>query len=243
MLQEMQESWRPCSTSKFWTPRVHTRVRWWHPQEYLRFPPTFDRYDPISDLLVFRTNMQFKQPLPATQEGITFHHTLPLPLQKYLPTTIRGSHWVSRRIRFRTLPFCWSSKLSVKNRSSSWHVGSNCLRVWQRCPMEERGWALCEYWCYPAWWLTLEGLPTPVQWPYTSWHSSEMDDAILWALHRDSRQVLHHQLASGHFKDCINFTPYRQFNGDGHRTWSNLMSADWSWKQAVRHIIYVSLIN
>jgi hypothetical protein len=60
---------------------------------------------------------------------------------------------------------------------------------------------------------------------------------------RDSRQVLHHQLASGHFKDCINLTPYRQFNGDGQRTWSNLMSADWSWKQAVRHIIYVSLIN
>jgi hypothetical protein len=50
---------------------------------------------------------------------------------------------------------------------------------------------------------------------------------------RDSRQVLRHQLASAHFKDSVNLTPYRQFDRSGQRCWSNLMSGDWSWAQAV----------
>ena len=51
---------------------------------------------------------------------------------------------------------------------------------------------------------------------------------------RNSRQVLHLQLATSDFHDKINYVPYRQFNGSGERVWSNLMSADWSWSQAVR---------
>jgi hypothetical protein len=51
---------------------------------------------------------------------------------------------------------------------------------------------------------------------------------------RNSRQVLHHQLATSQFKDTINLSPYRQFDGTGKRVWSNLMSADWAWTQAVR---------
>ena len=50
---------------------------------------------------------------------------------------------------------------------------------------------------------------------------------------RNSRQILHHQLATSQFKDTINLSPYRQFDGTGTRVWSNLMSADWAWKQAV----------
>lgn len=50
---------------------------------------------------------------------------------------------------------------------------------------------------------------------------------------RDARQVLQHQLASAQFKDQINLVPYRQFNSKGQRVWSNLMSADWAWSQAV----------
>jgi hypothetical protein len=50
---------------------------------------------------------------------------------------------------------------------------------------------------------------------------------------RDSRQVLHHQLATKQFKDKINLTPYRQFNSKGQRVWSNIMLADWAWSQAV----------
>jgi len=53
---------------------------------------------------------------------------------------------------------------------------------------------------------------------------------------RDSRQVLQHQLASAQFKDKINLIPYRQFDGKNQRVWSNLMSADWAWSQAVRTV-------
>lgn len=50
---------------------------------------------------------------------------------------------------------------------------------------------------------------------------------------RDTRTVLHLQLGSAHFKDQVHYVPYRQFNGKRQRIWSNLMSADWAWNQAV----------
>ncbi|KAK7012554.1 hypothetical protein R3P38DRAFT_3019709 [Favolaschia claudopus] len=50
---------------------------------------------------------------------------------------------------------------------------------------------------------------------------------------RDLRAVLHHQLGSPDFKDAVDMVPYLQFNHAGHRVWSNLMSGDWAWKQAV----------
>ncbi|KAJ7907795.1 hypothetical protein B0H13DRAFT_2332007 [Mycena leptocephala] len=49
---------------------------------------------------------------------------------------------------------------------------------------------------------------------------------------RDSRLVLQQQLATPEFKDKIDYSPYRQFAGNGQRVWSNLMSGDWAWKQA-----------
>jgi hypothetical protein len=52
---------------------------------------------------------------------------------------------------------------------------------------------------------------------------------------RDLRQVLHHQLETAEFKDQINLSPYRQFDSNSQRIWSNLMSADWAWAQAVWH--------
>lgn len=54
---------------------------------------------------------------------------------------------------------------------------------------------------------------------------------------RDSQQVLHHQLATDQFKDKINLIPYHQFNSKEQQVWSNLMSADWAWSQAV-HIVF-----
>ena len=54
---------------------------------------------------------------------------------------------------------------------------------------------------------------------------------------RDSRLLLHEQLRTTHFKDKINLSPYRQFGGDKQRIWSNLMSADWAWNQAVNDLI------
>lgn len=50
---------------------------------------------------------------------------------------------------------------------------------------------------------------------------------------RDSRQVLQHQLATTQFEGKFDRIPYRQFDSNGQRVWSNLMSADWAWSQAV----------
>jgi Plavaka transposase len=51
---------------------------------------------------------------------------------------------------------------------------------------------------------------------------------------RDSHRILHHQLSTAQFKDKFNVAPYRQVNDKGVHIWSNLMSGDWAWKQAVR---------
>lgn len=50
---------------------------------------------------------------------------------------------------------------------------------------------------------------------------------------RDSRKVLHNQLATTDFKDQFTPSPYRHFDANGTRVFSNLMSGDWAWKQAV----------
>ena len=51
----------------------------------------------------------------------------------------------------------------------------------------------------------------------------------------DARQVLHHQFQTPDFKDKINLVPYQQFNKAGKRVFSNLMSGEWAWRQAVSY--------
>ncbi len=50
---------------------------------------------------------------------------------------------------------------------------------------------------------------------------------------RDSRILLHNQLATTDFADAIDYKPYRQFDHRDDRVWSNLMSGDWAWNEAV----------
>ncbi|KIM37067.1 hypothetical protein M413DRAFT_423911 [Hebeloma cylindrosporum] len=49
---------------------------------------------------------------------------------------------------------------------------------------------------------------------------------------RDSRILLHHQLATTDFAGTFNPKPYRQFDHTGNRVWSDLMSGDWAWDEA-----------
>ncbi|EIW82007.1 hypothetical protein CONPUDRAFT_152895 [Coniophora puteana RWD-64-598 SS2] len=49
---------------------------------------------------------------------------------------------------------------------------------------------------------------------------------------RDSRAILHHQLATRDFEDKIHYAPYRHFNHEGKRVFSDLMSGEWAWRQA-----------
>lgn len=53
---------------------------------------------------------------------------------------------------------------------------------------------------------------------------------------RDARQVLHHQLDTTDFADQFDARPYRQFKNDGDRIWSNLLSGDWAWREAVSNL-------
>lgn len=50
--------------------------------------------------------------------------------------------------------------------------------------------------------------------------------------HRDPRQVVHQLLSNPEFNGHFDYTPYRQFQ-DNKRRWSDFMSGNWAWKQAV----------
>ena len=50
---------------------------------------------------------------------------------------------------------------------------------------------------------------------------------------RDILAVVREQLATLVFKDQIDYVPYQEFNSTGERIWSNLMSAQWAYQQAV----------
>ncbi|KAF6755243.1 hypothetical protein DFP72DRAFT_811830 [Ephemerocybe angulata] len=60
-----------------------------------------------------------------------------------------------------------------------------------------------------------------------SWMTQEYE-----LCYRDSRQVLHNQLATADFASDFDPAPYRQYQGNGERIWSNLMSGEWAWRQA-----------
>ncbi|KII89805.1 hypothetical protein PLICRDRAFT_52959 [Plicaturopsis crispa FD-325 SS-3] len=49
---------------------------------------------------------------------------------------------------------------------------------------------------------------------------------------RDALVIARNQLENSGFNGQVNYIPYQQFNTAGKRVYSNLMSGDWSWKQA-----------
>lgn len=50
---------------------------------------------------------------------------------------------------------------------------------------------------------------------------------------RDVLEVIREQLATPDFNGHIDYIPYKEFNGKGERVWSNLMSGQWAFMQAV----------
>ena len=51
---------------------------------------------------------------------------------------------------------------------------------------------------------------------------------------RDVRLLLHEQIACTDFDGHWDYVPYKEFDSNGDRIWTNLMSGDWATKQAVR---------
>jgi Plavaka transposase len=60
---------------------------------------------------------------------------------------------------------------------------------------------------------------------------------------RDALAVVRDQLATLAFKDQFDYVPYQEFNSKGERIWSNLMSAQWAFKQAVCSLCLVFRIT
>ena len=50
---------------------------------------------------------------------------------------------------------------------------------------------------------------------------------------QDSQILLHNQLATSEFVDMFHYKPYCQFDHANDHVWSNLMSGDWAWNEAV----------
>lgn len=50
---------------------------------------------------------------------------------------------------------------------------------------------------------------------------------------RDTFAVMEHFLKNQDFAEAWDYAPYEAYSPDNTRTWSNLLSASWAWKQAV----------
>jgi hypothetical protein len=69
-----------------------------------------------------------------------------------------------------------------------------------------------------------------------SWMNAKYE---VW--HRDPHRVVRDLLANTEFDGGFDYTPYQEFR-NGQRIWTDLMSGNWAWKQAVRSIIIITII-
>jgi hypothetical protein len=70
------------------------------------------------------------------------------------------------------------------------------------------------------------------------WMTSEFE---VW--YRDPLAVLETQLANPNFNHKFHAAPYHEYTADGERVWSDMMSANWAWKQAVCRMVCYLIIR
>lgn len=70
--------------------------------------------------------------------------------------------------------------------------------------------------------------PLPQQGDVPSWMTDEHE-----LFYRDPLEVIKQQLSNPAFDGHIDYAPYKEFDSEGNRQWSDLMSGDWAWQQAV----------
>ena len=66
------------------------------------------------------------------------------------------------------------------------------------------------------------------------WMDSEYD---MWF--RDPCLLLRNQIANPAFAGQIDYAPIQEYNDKGQRTWTDFMTGNWAWRQAVRAHIYI----
>jgi hypothetical protein len=62
------------------------------------------------------------------------------------------------------------------------------------------------------------------------------DQHTVW--YRDLRLVFKNMLQNPDFLMHFDYSPLRQYNGNGECQYENLMSGDWAWKQAVSKSLF-----
>ena len=60
--------------------------------------------------------------------------------------------------------------------------------------------------------------------------------------YRDPLAILKNQLSNPDFDQKFHTTPYREYNKNGEQVWSDLLSGNWAWKQAVCKLYQLLLI-
>jgi Plavaka transposase len=67
----------------------------------------------------------------------------------------------------------------------------------------------------------------PSEGPAPEWMTSDYE-----VFFRDPKQVIHNMLANPDFDGEFDYSPYQEFE-DEKRRWTNFMSGNWAWKQAI----------
>lgn len=70
--------------------------------------------------------------------------------------------------------------------------------------------------------------PKPVKGPVPAWMEEEYELNT-----RDVLHLLEIQISNSEFNGRFDYVPFREFNKDGNRVYSNLMSGQWSFQEAV----------
>lgn len=176
---------------------------------------------------------------PCRADGTFLPPHLPPPPPDAGPTTTQGWHPFESRITYDFAKLHY-----VKIQSSASEI-NNALNIWAASVLQYGGtvpWASAEE-LYATIdeiqrgdspWTTFKfrySGPLPAGTP-PKWMTDEFELCT-----RNAHTVLLNQLASPEFKDQINMRPYQQFNPDGKRVYSNFMSGDHAWAQAVRGMV------
>ncbi|KAK6988610.1 hypothetical protein R3P38DRAFT_3409362 [Favolaschia claudopus] len=185
---------------------VHTR----HTHPYLTGKPCNHRGDYLPPFTPPPANAKLDEQAPGSW----------LPFENRTAFDFAHFHFVecqSSAGKINTALDLWAAQVLEFGRSAPWRNAKELYQTIDDIQHGDAPWKVYK--------IRYTG-PLPVGTP-PKWMTEEYELCA-----RDCRTLLHRQLATPDFRDKIDYSPYRQFDARGRRVWSNLMSGDWTWKQA-----------
>jgi len=73
-----------------------------------------------------------------------------------------------------------------------------------------------------------------IPWATAIWNGSSLDAGVLQAECQDVLSIFEEQLASKEFDGQFEYTPYEEYDEKGSCVYSNFMSGNWAFHEAVR---------